>query len=391
MAAEAAAEAHARIHLDANANAPASAAVKAAVLQALDTGANPSSAHAAGEEARVMLTAARDSVVELCEGLFPEDVIFTSGCTEANNLVVASARAAGATLITSAVEHPSVLRPAEAFEAAGGTLVVLPVGGSGLVDLSALESALETISGPIFLSIQAANSETGVLQPLATIAAIAARRGDILFHADAAQAFGKSVLSSGPDRGPDVISVSAHKLHGPMGIGALCLREGEDRLHPLLLGGDQERGLRAGTQSLPLIAGFGAACASRSRALDADVSRMRSLRDRLEAGVCASLPGVSVNGEAAPRLPNTSNLRFPGVDAMALLAFLDAEGVLASQGSACHSRRPEPSSVLLAMGLDEDEAFASVRFSVSPFNTEAEIDAAIPLIVSACRRLGLCG
>jgi cysteine desulfurase len=383
------AEAPPRIHLDANANAPATAAVKHAVLQALDTGANPSSAHAAGEEARVVLAKARDAVAGLCEGVFPEDVIFTSGCTESNNLIVASAAAARATLITSAVEHPSVLRPAEAFAATGGSWLVLPVDGDGLLDLAILESSLQATSGPIFLSIQAGNSETGVLQPLEAIARMAARRGDVLFHTDAAQAFGKAIIQIGRDRGPDVVSVSGHKLHGPMGVGALLLREGEDRLGPLLLGGDQERGLRAGTQALPLIAGFGAACAGRGLAFAAEVSRMRALRDRLERGVRVELPEVCVNGGGAPRLPNTSNFRFPGLDAMSLIALLDAEGVLVSQGSACHSRRPEPSPVLVAMGLQEDEAFASVRFSMSPLNTEAEIDSALPIIVEACRRLGM--
>jgi cysteine desulfurase len=378
-----------RIHLDANANAPPTSAVKAAVLHGLETGANPSSAHVGGDAARTMLAAARDAVAALCNGLFPEDVVFTSGCTEANNVVVASARAAGATLITSAVEHPSILRPAEAFEADGGTVIVVPVEPTGLLDLAKLEAALQSTAGPIFLSVQAANSETGVLQPIEMIAVMAAQRGDVLFHTDAAQAFGKSVLQIGGGHGPDAVSVSAHKLHGPMGVGALLLREGEARMRPLLLGGDQERGLRAGTQPLPLIAGFGAACAGRHRNLIADTTRMHSLRNRLETGICAALPTVLVNGAAAPRLPNTTNLQFPGVDAMALIALLDADGVLASQGSACHSRRPEPSPVLLAMGLQEDEAFASVRFSMSPLNTEAEIDAAIPIVVDACRRLGI--
>ena len=167
------------------------------------------------------------------------------------------------------------------------------------------------------------------------------------------------------------------------------MREGEERLAPLQLGGDQEGGLRAGTQAVPLIAGFGAACTERlAKGLD-DVTLMKALRDRLEDGVRAALPSVIVNGGSSPRLPNTSNLRFPGVDAMALIAQLDAEGVLASQGSACHSRRPSPSPVLVAMGLSEDDAFASVRFSVSPLNTETEIDAACKIIASVAQRPGV--
>ena len=379
------------IHLDANANASPSAEVKAAILHSLEKGANPSSAHAAGDVARSMLTAARDAVASLCDGLFPEDVIFTSGCTEANNVIVASARAAGATLITSAVEHPSILRPAEAYEADGGSVIVVPVERTGLLDLAQLEAALQSTKGPIFLSVQSANSETGVLQPVEKIAAMASQRADVLFHTDAAQVFGKTALQIGGRHGPDAVSVSAHKLHGPMGAGALLLREGEARVRPLMLGGDQERGLRAGTQPLPLIVGFGAACTGRKRNLIDDITRMRSLRDRLETGICAALPTVLVNGTTVTRLPNTSNLQFPGVDAIALIALLDAYGVLASQGSACHSRRPEPSHVLIAMGLQEEQAFASVRFSVSPLNTEAEIDEAISLIIAASRKLGVRG
>jgi cysteine desulfurase len=375
------------IHLDASANAPTTPGVRAAVMAALETGANPSSVHAAGDQARRLLVKSRDAVATLCEGLFAEDVIFTSGCTEANNLVVASAREA-ATFITTAVEHPSLLRPAEALAAQGGTVVVLPVSQSGIVDIEALRAALAAAIGPVVLSVQTANSESGVLQPIAEIAALAAERGDVLFHSDAAQAFGKFRLTLESGRGPDVISVSSHKLHGPMGVGALLTREGEDRLRPLLLGGDQERGLRAGTEALPLIAGFGAACAERAGQLAADAARMAHLRDQLEAGICARLPGVSINGISSPRLPNISNIRFPALDAMALVARLDAEGVLASQGSACHSRRPEPSHVLTAMGLSEDEAFEAVRFSVSPLNTDQDIDEAIVIIVDSCRRQG---
>lgn len=376
-----------QIHLDANANVPVTKKVKHAVLAGLGT-SNPSSAHAAGDEARIQLTLARDAVASLCEHVFPEDVIFTSGCTEANNLVVASASATGAALIISAVEHPSIMRAAEAFAQRGGSLTVIPVDRVGYVELSLLSEALEQLSGPTFLSIQAANSETGVVQPLGAIAAIARRRPNVFFHADAAQAFGKIRLSVG-EQGPDAISVSAHKLHGPMGVGALLLREGEDRLSPLLFGGDQERGLRAGTQSMPLIAGFAAACEARATNFANDNFQMAALRDRLEAGLQDVIPSIVVNGAEAPRLPNTSNLQFPGVDGMALLALLDDSGILASQGSACHSRRPEPSPVLMAMGLSEDQAFSSIRFSVSPFNTAREIDAAIDLIVAACHRLGL--
>jgi cysteine desulfurase len=174
-----------------------------------------------------------------------------------------------------------------------------------------------------------------------------------------------------------------------MGVGALLLRSGEQRLAPWLLGGDQERGLRAGTQALPLIAGLAAACRSRASAFAADIAQMVRLRDRFETQIRSTLPSIRVNGATTSRLPNTSNLMFPGIDAMAMLALLDDAGILASQGSACHSRRPEPSPVLMAMGLSEDEAFASMRFSMSPLNTEAEIDAAVASVSQKCQRLGL--
>lgn len=378
-----------RINLDANANAKPTPAVIAAIVEALKKGANPSSAHGAGDDARRLLEAARDALCDLCSGVFPENVIFTSGCTEANNLVVASCVANGASLITTEVEHPSVLRPAEAFAAGGGTLHLLGVSADGLVDLTEVEALLATSSGPVILSVQVANSETGVRQPIADIARIAAGYDHVLFHADAAQAFGKMPLVLGGAEGPDVITVSGHKVHGPMGIGAVLMVEGETRLRPLLLGGEQERGLRAGTQPLPLAAGFAAACAERRENFDGDVASMAALRNRFELTLKTALPQIRINGFDAPRLANTSNICFPGIDAMALVALIDAEGIEASQGSACSSQRPEPSHVLTAMGLNEADAFASVRFSMSPLNTFEQIDEATLIIVAACRHLGI--
>ncbi|AYV46563.1 cysteine desulfurase NifS [Caulobacter flavus] len=381
---------NAQINLDANANAAPTPIVIKAVVEALQRGANPSSAHAAGEIARAMLEKARDAVIALSEGVYPENVIFTSGCTEANNLVVASHARRGGVLITSAVEHPSLLRPAEALSNAGFEVRILPVDRDGLVDLETLAAWLNETTGPVTVSIQTANSETGVVQPIATIANLIARFEAVLFHSDAAQSFGKQLTLVGRGRGPDMVSISGHKLHAPMGVGALLVHEEETRLTPQLLGGEQEQGLRAGTQALPMIAGLAVACAERARSLAQDAQRMALLRDRLEAGVLAALPRAVVNGGRAPRLPNVTNLLFPGVDAMSIVANLDAEGVLASQGSACSSRRPEPSHVLRAMGLSENEAFSCVRFSVSPLNTETEIDTAITAIAKVYQRLEMC-
>lgn len=376
------------VNLDANANAAPTEAVIRAVERALRNGANPSSAHGGGDTSRVEIERTRDAVAALVEGAWPENIVFTSGCTEANNQVVRSAEQHGATVILSSVEHPSVARAAEAARQAGRQVEILPVDPAGRVRLDVLEQRLERLAGPILLSIQAANSETGVLQPLEAISTIARRRTDVWLHADAAQAFGKMKLTLGPD-GVDVLTVSGHKVHAPMGVGALLTAEGDERVRPSQFGGDQEGGLRAGTQPVSLIAGFGEACAERLSSWDRDVGHMATLRDRLEQALLNALPGSWINGAAAPRLPNTTNIGVRGLESTALVGVLDAGGIFASQGSACHSRRPEPSPVLRAMGLSEEAAYSSVRFSVSPLNTLEEIDAAVPVIVEACRLLGI--
>lgn len=378
------------INLDANANAPVTADVESAILSALRNGTNPSSDHAGGAAARRILVQARDAVISLVQGAFEDGVIFTSGCTEANNMVLNAVRTMGATLITTVVEHPSVLAPAEALRAEGRVVHYLAVSQDGLIDVDGLERLLSAVHGPVVLSLQTANSETGVIQPIPDIAAVAGTRPDTLFHTDAAQAMGKLPITLDLGCGPHAISVSGHKLHGPMGVGALLLADCETRIPALMRGGDQEAGRRAGTEPLPMIAGMGAACALRADNFESDVEKMRTLRDRLEHGITAVLRNARVNGSGAPRLPNTSSIRFVGLDGMALVAALDAEGVLVSQGSACSSMRPTPSHVLTAMGLSETEAFSTVRFSVSPLNSPDEIDAAVGIVVKACRTLGAC-
>lgn len=374
------------INLDANANAPVTRRIADAVMAGLAGGTNPSSGHAGGAEARAMITRARDAVGSLAEGVFDDGVVFTSGCTEANNTVLHAARSLHATLITTAVEHPSVLSPSAALQRDGISVVRMQVGGDGMVALDELERHLRSISGSIILSVQTANSETGVIQPIHEIARQVADRDDVFFHTDAAQSFGKLPLVLG-DGGVHAASVSAHKLHGPMGIGAILLSDGEDRIRPLLHGGDQEGRRRAGTEALPLIAGMGVACAERAEHLDADVGRMGMLRDRLETAIVTSVNGAVVNGARSPRLPNTTSIRFEGRDAMAIVARLDALGILVSQGSACSSMRPTPSHVLIAMGLTEAQAFSTVRLSTSPLNTEDEIDRAIAAIERVCQEV----
>lgn len=374
------------INLDAAANTVPTEEVINAVVAAMRHGAgNPASAHDLGDRARAILARARDGILSLVSGGVDDGVTFTSGCTEANNTVFAGIPAA--TIITSTVEHPSVLRSAERAASTGATVLFVPVNRNGMVDLEQLREMTAAADGPLLVSVQFANSETGVIQPIATIAAMLATRPQTTFHSDAAQAFGKLPIDLSPGVGPDVITVSGHKLHAPMGVGAIVAAERGVLLAPLLVGGDQEGSLRAGTEAVPLIAGFGAACEARADTMDQCVLRMLQLRDRLEAGLRDTLLDVVLLEGVADRLPNISSVRFPGVDGMSLIAQLDSRGVAASQGSACSSRRPEPSHVLMAMGMSENDAFETVRFSISALNTDAEIDEVTSIIADSVNHL----
>lgn len=361
------------IDLDAAASTAPTPAVISAMANALgDRYGNPSSAHWRGENARILLTGARDRVADLVSGGDSEGVIFTSGCTEANNLVLASFARSGSRIITSAVEHPSVLNTARHLASTGVDVRFLPVDRSGRLNLDQLRSAIAASSSPALVSIQAANSETGVRQDLHAIAELL-EPFPAVFHADAAQAAGKLDLALGRGRGPDLVTVSAHKLNGPMGIGAVITAEDlEAELAPLIHGGGQERGIRSGTQSVPSIAGFAAACeewVSNSRIRR---ERLAVLREVLESKM-RSIDGIVINGASADRAPHVSSITFAGCDAMALVLHLDRKGVAVSQGSACSSRRPEASPTLLAMGLNNEAAFSTVRFSVSIRNGVDEV------------------
>jgi cysteine desulfurase len=340
------------------------------------TWANPLSAHWLGGEARALLETARDGVCELVGGAMPEGVIFTSGGTEANNIVLLGGDPGSAwrRVITSRVEHASVLRPAQALERRGCKVILLEVSGDGRLDPEALaRAAAAAPPGPLLVSLQWANSETGVIQPMAElVAAVRAVRSDAFFHSDAAQAVGRVPVDV-TAVGIDAVAFSGHKIHGPHGIGALVLADpDESRVAPLAHGGGQENGLRSGTHNLPGAAGLGLAAARRARAFDEAASHMRTVRDAFEEGLAALAPNIVVNGAAAPRLPNTSNIRFLGRDGMEIMAHLDTLGVACSQGSACSSGKPEPSHVLRAMGLTEADAYSSVRFSFSALNTVDE-------------------
>lgn len=378
------------INLDASANAPVTPGVAEAVLAALEGGCgNPSSGHQGGERARVILEWARDAIALLVDGVDEDGVVFTSGCTEANNMILAGPTGHGArTLITTSVEHPSVLRPAEAIARRGVAVRYLTVDSAGIMDLGDLRIALAEAVGPVLVSVQAANSETGVLQDLAGIAELTGRRPDALFHSDCAQAFAKARIELGRGAGPDLVTISGHKVNAPPGVGAVLIaRDCETELVPLILGGDQEGGMRAGTQAVPAIAGFGAACSEWAKDRSSVCDRMAALRELLEHRISAGVPGARVNGSASGRLPNISSFTFPSLDGMALVAQLDAKGVWVSQGSACSSRRPQPSHVLIAMGMSEIDAFSTIRLSLSRLTTNDEVEEAAEIIVAECRRL----
>jgi cysteine desulfurase len=290
------------------------------------------------------------------------------------------------TLVTTSVEHPSALRPADAFAKAGGLLIVVPTSSDGLVDAAAVVAAVESAQGPVILSLQWANGETGVVQPMQEIVTNARHaRPDVLIHSDVAQAVGRVGIDL--DAVPlDVMTFSGHKLHAPQGIGAMVFRDpSERRVPPLILGGGQERGLRSGTQNVAGAAGLGLAARLRADGFATTTSHLTAMRDAFEGLLIDLVPNGRVNGALAPRVPNTSSIRFPGVEAMTLVARLDARGIACSVGSACSSSKPEPSHVLTAMGLSEQEAFSSVRFSFSILNSMDEATRAARIVADTVR------
>ena len=344
---------------------------------------NPSSAHGAGRRARQAVEDAREQVAGLVGG-DRTHVTFTSGGTEANYTIVRAALARGMRrLVTSAVEHSSVFGAAELFVAAGGTVTVIPVTAEGLVHPAAL---LEARPGPdTLVSIQWANNETGVIQPVSELAAIAKGSG-ALVHCDAAQAVGKLELDFMASA-VDAITISAHKIHGPQGVGALLAKR-TLTLASFSTGGSQEGGRRVGTENYPGIVGMGVAAEHRTGSMRVFLRNARGLRDHLEQRLLSAFTGTVVHGASAPRVCCLGNLRIDSVDGQALIAQLDAASVRLSQTSACTNMQPEPSHVLRAMGLSDSQAYASFRYAVSEDSTFEEVDAATDLIVAAATRLG---
>jgi cysteine desulfurase len=356
-----------RIYLDWNATAPLRGEARAAALAALEVNGNPSSVHGEGRAARRLVEQAREQVAALV-GAEPRNVVFTSGGTEANMLALVPTEPRQR-LLASAIEHPSVLAGGR-FPA--GSVERLPVSGDGQIDLAALEQRLAALGSPVLVSIMAANNETGVIQPVAQAARLVHSAGGLL-HVDAVQAASRIGWDISA-MGADLVTLSAHKIGGPKGVGALIGRTGLDAVKSLITGGGQERGARAGTENVPGIAGFGAAVAAARAALAAEAACMAALRDRLESGLKAASPEVVIFGIEAERLPNTTLFAVPGMKAETAVIAFDLEGVAVSAGAACSSGKVQASHVLAAMGVPPQLARAAVRVSLGPTTTESDVD-----------------
>lgn len=357
-----------RTYLDWNATAPLHPEAWRAVERALGVFGNPSSVHVEGRRARAMVETARDQVAALV-GARTSEVVFTSGATEACNMVLASSWGA---ILRAGIEHDAVLKPAGA---SGCEIIDLRVTRDGVVDLADLAAKIRTATTThgakrVLLALQLANNETGVLQPLADAAAIARNAGAMVFT-DAVQAAGRVPVAFG-DLGVGAMAVSAHKLGGPKGVGALILRDGVE-LPALIQGGGQERRRRGGTENIPGIAGFGAA-AEVARQTITERDRIAALRDRLEAGVVALTPNAEVVSATADRLANTTCVAVPGLSAETLVIRFDLAGFAISAGAACSAGKIGASSVLLAMGYAEGIARSAVRISIGPTTTDREVD-----------------
>jgi cysteine desulfurase len=378
---------HSPVYLDHHATTPVDPRVLNAMLPffGLNFGNSSSRAHSFGWAAEKAVEHARKRVAHLA-GAQPREIVFTSGATESNNLALkgaAEAHPARSHFITVATEHRAVLDPLRHLERQGSRVTVLAPRPDGLLDLDQLRRAI--LPETLLVSVMYANNEIGVLQPVAEIGAICRERG-VLFHCDAAQAFGKVAIDVNSLK-IDLMSASAHKLYGPKGIGFLFVRRSAPRfqLAAQMDGGGHENGLRSGTLNVPAIVGFGEACAVCAREMPEEAARLAAWRDRLLERLTAALDGVAVNGSLAHRLPGNLNLSFAGVDAETLLMALP--DIALSTGSACTSGTPEPSHVLRALGVSDELAHSSIRIGLGRTNTEEELDHAAHRLIESVKKL----
>jgi cysteine desulfurase len=380
------------IYLDYNATTPVDPAVLDAMLPYLaENFANASSVHSPGQRARAAVDEARESVARLI-GAKPAEIVFTGGGTEADNLAVFGAVGASKGprkhVITTSIEHHAVLHACQALEKQGIDVTYIAANSDardGIVDAESVRRAIRPETA--LISVMHANNELGTIQPVEQIGAIA-REAGVLFHCDAVQSAGKLPIDVNRI-GANLLSLSAHKIYGPKGVGALYVRTGS-RIEPQIRGGQHERGLRPGTENVPGIVGMGKAAELARIRLADDSAKISALRDRLEAALLQNVPSIRINGYSSRRVGNTTNITFPGASGESLVIALDLHGIACSTGAACSSGAIEPSHVLLALGLSDDNARSSLRFSLGRNTTSAEIDralATIPAVVEKLRAL----
>ena len=372
-----------RVYLDNNATTPLLPEVFEAMRPYFaEHFGNASSIHHHGQETRAAVERAREAVAALL-GCRSSEIVFTSGGTEGDNLAISGLARAGDHVVSSTIEHHAVLNSCKHLEAIGCEVTYVPVDGRGLVDPEDVRRALRPNTK--LITIMMANNETGVLQPVEEIGKIAAE-ADVYFHADAVQAAGKVPIEV-KGIGCDLLSISGHKLHAPQGVGALYVGKGTI-LQPMFYGGSHERSRRAGTENVPGIIGLGKAAEIARQALErGDLAQMAAMRDHIEQTILSEVEATGVNGEGAPRVPNTTNIHFDYIEGEALVIALDLKGLAVSTGAACSSGAIEPSHVLTAMGLAPEIARASLRFSLGKQNTPDDVEFALDLIPQTVARL----
>lgn len=375
-----------RIYLDHASTTPVHPDVVKAMLPYFNKfPGNPSNIHLPGTEARAAIEEARGKVATLI-GAGKDEIVFTSGGTEADNLAIKGIAFANETrgnhIVTTAIEHPAVLESCKFLQERGFTVTYLPVDSYGLVDTEDIKRAITDKT--MLISVMHANNEVGTIEPIAEISKIA-RQKSIYFHTDAVQTSGHIPLDVN-DLGVDLLSISAHKLYGPKGVGALYIRKNTN-IVPFIHGGEQERGLRASTENVPSIVGFGTAAAIAREGLEDEVKHLVHLRNKLIEGLLNNIEGIQLNGHPSQRLPNNINVSIKFTEGEAMLRNLDRAGIAASTGSACSSGKQEPSHVLLAMGAPCGPNFGSLRFTLGRDNTEKEIDRVLEILPSIVNKL----
>jgi cysteine desulfurase len=375
-----------RVYFDNNATTPLAPEVFEAMRPFLteDFG-NASSIHWYGQRAKAAIESGREQVAKLINAR-PSEIIFTSGGTESDNAallgIVTASRSQTKHVITTSIEHQAVLSTARAIERMGASVTYVRVGASGIVDPADIDRAIRPDT--VLISVMHANNELGTIQPIEEIGRIA-REKDVYFHTDAVQSTGKIPVDV-EKYGIDLLAISAHKLYGPKGVGALYLRKGTI-IKPLIHGGHDERDRRPGTENVAGIVGLGQAAQMARAHMAEEAVRLAALRDRLEAGILAAVPLATVNGDRAYRMPTTTNIRFDYTEGEGFVIGLDLRGIACSTGAACSSGSVEPSHVLTAIGLKHEQARSSIRFSLGRFNADADVDAALEILPAVVERL----